>query len=130
MTGGRRKLDIDSFHALLEELSEEVPDELFKGLNGGIITLPEPKKGLHPEGRPPLYIMGEYRVQIPGMGRYIVIYYGSFMKVYGQGVSQASLRRELSKTLRHEFRHHIESLAGEKDLEIEDRIKILRYLYP
>ena len=29
----------------------------------------------------------------------------------------------------HEFRHHLESLAGERDLEIEDEIEISRYKY-
>jgi hypothetical protein len=111
---------------MLEEISKEVPDELFRELNGGILLLPETK--LHPESESPsLYTMGEYRTQIPGLGRYIVIYYGSFMKAYGEGANPAVLRRELRKTLLHEFRHHLETLAGVKDLVIEDEIALERY---
>ena len=121
-------MDIDSFHALLEELSEEIPEALFRDLNGGIMTLPETKKSIYAKDEAPLYTMGEYRVQIPGMGRYIAIYYGSFMAVYGINVSRVKLRKELRKTLLHEFRHHIESLAGERALEIEDKMNILKYL--
>jgi hypothetical protein len=119
-------LDIDSFHDMLEEISKEIPDELFKELNGGILLLPESK--LHPESETPsLYTMGEYRTQIPGLGRYIVIYYGSFMKAFGEWVNPSMLRSELRKTLLHEFRHHVETLAGVKDLIIEDEIALEKY---
>ena len=120
-------MDIDSFHDILEELSEEIPEDLFRQLNGGIVTLPEAR--IHPKsGNPTLYTMGEYRVQIPGLGRYIAIFYGSFEKIYGVNVNPARLRRELRKTLLHEFRHHLESLAGEKDLEIIDKQNLQKYM--
>lgn len=32
------------------------------------------------------------------------------------------------RTIKHEFTHHLESLAGEKGLEIDDAIKINTYL--
>ena len=120
-------LDIDSFHNMLEELSEEIPEALFRELNGGIVTLPEAR--IHAKsGTPRLYTMGEYRVQIPGLGRYIAIFYGSFMRVYGANPNPRTLRRELRKTLLHEFRHHMESLAGERDLEIIDKQKLQEYM--
>ena len=31
--------------------------------------------------------------------------------------------------LLHEFRHHLESLAGERDLEIEDAVAVSQYKY-
>ena len=119
-------MDIDSFHKMIEELSEEIPDDLFRELNGGILTLPEVK--LHPQSKKPAYYtLGEYRTQIPGLGRYIVIYYGSFVNVFGVNADTDTLRREIRKVLLHEFRHHIESLAGEKDLMIEDEINLQKY---
>ena len=119
-------MDIDDFQKILEVITEEIPEELFRELNGGVIVLPEFK--LHPESQNPcLYTMGEYRTQVPGLGRYIVIYYGSFMRVFGAGADPQRIRRELRKTLRHEFRHHIETLAGAKDLLIEDKLNLLKY---
>ena len=108
---------IDLVHIMLDEISEEIPTEFFKKLNEGIILLPKHKD--HPESIPDnrLYILGEYRRSITG--RNIVIYYGSFERVYN-GVSESKLREKLKDTLLHEFTHHIESLAGEKGLEIKD----------
>ena len=61
------------------------------------------------------------------MGRYIAIYYGSFLRVF-PGASREKIRRELRKTLRHEFRHHVESLCGENGLEVEDEVFLQNYL--
>lgn len=108
---------IEEVHKILDEVSEELPIEFFEELNEGIILLPEYK--MHPESRKMdrLYIMGEYSRSITG--RHIVIYYGSFKKVYN-GVSMRTLREKLKDTLLHEFTHHLESLAGERGLEIKD----------
>ena len=38
------------------------------------------------------------------------------------------LRRELRRTVRHEFRHHIEALAGEDALDREDEAQLGDYL--
>ena len=121
-------MDIDGFHEMLNELMDEIPEDILQDLNGGITVLPEMK--LHPkdaDGR--LFTMGEYHVQIPGMGRFIVIYFGSFERVFGKGlrIGRGRLRDELRKTLRHELRHHLESLAGERDLEIQDEYDIEAY---
>ena len=72
-----------------------------------------------------LCIMGEYCRQYH-LGRFIVIYYGSFAQVYGH-LPKEDLAKRLRKVLLHEFRHHLESLAGERDLEIEDAIEIAEY---
>ncbi len=106
-------------------LAAELPQEFYKELNGGIILLPQAK--LHPKHRAnDLYIMGEYHRDL-SLGRYIAVYYGSFLRVYGQ-LSGQQLRAQLRKTLRHEFRHHLESLAGERGLEKEDEQHINKYL--
>ena len=60
------------------------------------------------------------------MGRAIYIYYGSFKAVFGT-LPEAELRREMDKTLRHEFRHHLESLSGLRDLEVQDELELHRY---
>ena len=121
-------MDIDGFQYALEEASRDIPDELLKNLNGGIVVLPQLK--LHPGALSrDLYIMGEYHVQIPGLGRYIVLYYGSFERVFGRNTSNNnhSLRNEIRKTLIHELRHHIESLSGVRDLEHEDDMRLEAY---
>ena len=63
--------------------------------------------------------MGEY-VEDPYMGRMIYIYYGSFLEVYGE-LGEKELEEELRETLLHEFTHHMESLAGERGLEIKTK---------
>jgi hypothetical protein len=60
------------------------------------------------------------------MGRYITIFYGSFQAIYGH-LSKEKYKAKLKKTLLHEFTHHIESLAGDKSLEIKDKIKMEEY---
>jgi hypothetical protein len=50
------------------------------------------------------------------LGRYIAIYYGSFLRVYGH-LGREELKDELKKTLKHEFLHHLEAMAGARDLE-------------
>ena len=41
--------------------------------------------------------------------------------------SDEELRVQIRKVLLHEFRHHLESLAGERDLEIEDAVNVSQY---
>ena len=119
-------MDIEQFHAILEELSVDIPSEILRELNGGVVLLPEAK--LHRDDLAgDLYILGEYRVQIPGLGRYVAIFYGSFMKVYGENPNMRKLRTEIRRTLLHELRHHMESLAGMRDLEVFDEERIMQY---
>jgi len=115
---------IDEAEIMLEEIAEELPKEFYNKLNGGILLLPEAK--MHPARKADdLYIMGEYH-RSHDMGRYIVIYYGSFEVLHGH-LSPNAMREQLKKTLVHEFTHHIESLAGEKGLEIKDAENMRKY---
>ena len=121
-------MDIDGFQEILDEVAEEIPEDLLQNLNGGIIVLPDIK--YHPQAAArDLYIMGEYHVQIPGLGRYIVMYYGSFERVFDVLTpnDDTVMRQEVRKTLIHELRHHIESLSGVKDLEREDDRALMAY---
>jgi hypothetical protein len=34
----------------------------------------------------------------------------------------------MKKVLEHELTHHLESLAGEKDLEIADAVQLMKYM--
>ena len=115
---------IEEVHKILDEITEEIPKDFFRKLNKGIILLPEYK--LHPESEVDknLYIMGEYSRSITGRG--IAIYYGSFEKIYS-GSSARYLRERLRETLIHEFIHHLESLGGERGLEIKDAEDLKNY---
>lgn len=117
-------LTLEEFLEMLDELSGEIPREFFRELNGGVLLQPQEKP--HPQGQGnDLWIMGEY-CRNHHLGRYINIYYGSFMRVYG-GLPLEELRKRVRHTLIHEFRHHLESLAGRKDLEVLDAIKMAEY---
>ena len=114
----------EEFLEILDELCGELPSDFFKQLNGGVVLQEHAK--LHPNAREnDLWIMGEY-CRNGNMGRYINIYYGSFQKVYS-GLTYEALKNKVRHTLRHEFRHHLESLAGQKDLEIIDKVRLAEY---
>lgn len=116
---------IDEVQIILDEIAGELPPEIYKDLNGGIVLLPQVK--MHKKSiDDDLYVMGEYRHERIS-GRYIVIYYGSVDKLYGR-LSRERLKKRLKSVVKHEFVHHLESLAGERDLEIEDERKITEYL--
>ena len=122
-------ITFDEVGAMLDEIAEEIPQDFYRELNGGIVLLPETKR--HREGNRVgnLFILGEYhndRKGMGGMGRYIAIYYGSFMRLYAH-FPKASQREELRRVLIHEFTHHIESLAGERGLEIKDAEQLEKY---
>ena len=113
-------ISIDEMSLLLDEIAEELPQEVFRELNGGVSLLQETKHSVSdPDGG--LYTLGEYRRD--QMGRYIVLYYGSICAVHGYKTRE-ELRSSLKKLLTHELTHHMESLAGARDLEIKDK----RYL--
>lgn len=115
---------IEEVNIMLDHIAEGLPAEIFKDLNEGIVLLPSYK--LHKKSMPnaPLYIAGEYSVSLTG--RNIKIYYGSFKKLY-RNHPRKEIYKKLESTLLHEFTHHLESMAGERDLEIEDRIFLRDY---
>ncbi|HNZ83428.1 MAG TPA: metallopeptidase family protein [Sedimentibacter sp.] len=116
---------IEEVQLILDEIAEELPPEIYKDLNGGIILLPQIK--LHKKSvDDDLYVMGEYRHEMIS-GRYIVVYYGSVEKLFGN-LSRNRLKNKLRSVIKHEFIHHLESMAGERHLEIEDERKLAEYL--
>lgn len=116
-------VSIEETEEILTGFADELPEDFYKHLNGGIVLLPEEKRNTQAEG---LYILGEYHRDL-NLGRFITIYYGSFMRVYGY-MPKEQLKERLKETLLHEFTHHLESLAGERGLEFEDARKIAEYI--
>ena len=119
-------MTIDEMQDVLDDLAEELPEAFYRELNGGIVLLPGIKESEYAQRPGDLYTLGEYH-RGGGLGNYIKIYYGSFERVFGY-LSDEDMKNELRKTLRHEFRHHLENLSGEKGLEIEDELYIRNYL--
>ena len=111
---------------MLDHIADALPEGFYRELNGGIVLLPEEK--LHPAsaGRTDLYILGEYHHEPGGLGRYIAIYYGSFIRAHGY-LSTEQQQETLRHILVHEFTHHLESLAGERGLEIQDAKDLAKY---
>ncbi len=116
---------IDKVEQILNELVDALPKEIFKSLNGGVVLLPDRKYNEVARNND-LIVLGEY-YRSNTLGRYIKIYYGSIIEKYGH-LEEDKLKNKLDKVLKHELTHHLESLAGERDLEKEDLKFISRYL--
>ena len=115
-------LSIDQCYDILERLAEEYPPELLDSLNGGILLLEEALPD--PEAGEDVYIMGEYCWD--EMGRYINLYYGSFVELLAEE-DEGVWEDELLITLRHELTHHVEGLAGERSLEYKDSAQLAEF---
>lgn len=109
---------------LLEEAALEIPEVYYQELNGGICLKRECRLSPHAL-EADLYICGEYRHN-HYLGRLIQIYYGSILRVYGE-LSDTEMKKRLKHILEHELTHHLESLAGERDLEIQDQQELMEY---
>ena len=110
-------ISLEAFEDYTMETADSFPEVFFRELNGGVMV--RAGSPLHPAAEDhDLFILGEYHI--------IVLYYGSFVQCYG-GCSEEEIRVQIRKVLLHEFRHHLESLAGERDLEIEDAVNISQY---
>ena len=100
----------------LEEIAGGFPDAFFLDLDGGIQleeeALPDPD---FPPGE--MYIMGEYVHDM--LGRYIVLYYGSFAALLPEEDEEGWMD-EIFATVAHEFTHHLEETAGLHALDDKD----------
>lgn len=109
---------------MLDEIADQLPCELYRELNGGIIL----DRGfrIHPCAVDnDLYILGVYIRD--NLGKRIVLYYGSFIRVF-KDKTKDEYFEHLKKTLRHEVLHHNEYLAGCKELIFYDDKRIEEYL--
>ena len=100
----------------LEEIARQFPDAFFEDLDGGIqleeTALPDPD---FPPGE--MYIMGEYVHDF--LGRYILLYYGSFAALLEEEDEEV-WKDEIFATVAHEFTHHLEEDAGLHNLDDKD----------
>ena len=115
-------LTFEEAQAALDELVDELPPGIFKGLNCGVSLLPDV---LYDSNG--LLILGQYHVQPRGLGRYVTINYGSMMLAHGH-LCPIKFRDKLKKVLHHELTHHLESLAGDRSLEIKDALDVRKML--
>ena len=109
-------LTFEESQIALDEIAAALPPEIFVGLNGGYVLTEET---LFDAGG--LVILGQYHREPLGLGRYITVHYGSLCEVYDY-LSPQHFRDELKRVLHHELTHHLEDLAGDKSLEIQDEI--------
>ena len=120
-------ISIERFNEIVEEELALLPEYVFNDLNGGVVV--DEKINLHPDRlADDLYIMGTYSTS-PVMGKQIVIYYGSFTKTMPYA-DEETLRLKIRDTIRHEFRHHMETRAGffgKGTLIDEDKQEMNRY---
>ena len=120
-------LSAEEFNRIVSDLLDEFPEEFFRELSGGVIVseasvIPEYARGND------LYATGQYQ-EFSGV-RQITVFKGSFDRVYPQA-DAAETRELLRGILRHEFRHHLESLGGihnSSSLEAEDEREKQAYL--
>ena len=120
-------ISTEAYKAIVSELMDELPEEFFRELTGGVIlsealVIPDYAQGND------LYTLGQYQVCY-GL-RQIVMFKGSFDRLYPQADAKEA-RKILRGVLRHEFRHHIEFLGGihnSSSLEAEDERQKQAYL--
>ena len=100
----------------LEEIVQEFPESFFEDLGGGI-QLEE--RALQDPDFPPgeMYVMGEYVHDL--LGRYILLYYGSFAALLPDK-DEEGWKDEIFATVAHEFTHHLEETAGLHSLDDKD----------
>lgn len=115
------------YRSIVSELLDELPQEFFRELTGGVIVsdaelIPDYARGED------LFIMGQYRIDA-GI-RQIVLFRGSFNRAHPCAAADEA-REFLRGVLRHEFRHHLESLGGVRNsssLRAEDEREKQAYL--
>ena len=115
------------YRKIISELLDELPEEFFRELSGGVIVSDSPSIPDYAVGND-LYTMGQYQVSC-GI-RQIVMFKGSFDRACPQA-DAAEAREILRGVLRHEFRHHLESLGGVRNsssLEAQDEREKQAYL--
>ena len=120
-------ISIDEYQSIVAELLDELPEDFFQQLNGGVIVsealvIPDYAHGND------LYTMGEY--QIYSGIRQIVMFKGSFDRAHPSADAKKA-KELLREILRHEFRHHLEFLGGihnSSSLEAQDERDKQSYL--
>lgn len=121
-------ISFEEYREIVFELMEELPDEFFRELSGGVITSEGVSVPDYARGND-LWILGKY--QVFSRVRQITMYKGSFDRAYPHADAHEA-REILRGVLRHEIRHHLESLGGVHDdssLEAADERAKQEYLH-
>ena len=115
-------LNFEETQEALTQQIDALPPGIYKGLNCGVILIPDTMYDANG-----LLILGQYHVDPYGLGRYVTIHHGSLAVAYGHLSAEAFIEK-LRDTLHHELTHHLESLAGDRSLEIKDKQDIAKML--
>jgi len=115
-------LSFEEAQIALDEQMDALPPEIFKGLNCGVALIPDT---IYDENG--LIILGQYHVEPRGLGRYVTIHYGSICAAHGY-LDALGFREKIKYVLHHELTHHLENLAGDRSLEVEDAINMRKML--
>ena len=118
-------LTFDETGDALDEIAEQFPQALFRGLNGGVNLLEDAVEDPEfPGGE--LYIMGEFCEDC--LGKYINLYYGSFAALaQKEEWTEEDWSDELWTTLSHELTHHMEGLGGLHGLDDRDEEEMAEF---
>ena len=120
-------ISLEEYKAIVSGLLDELPPAFFRELSGGVLVSEATVRPDYARGND-LYTMGQYQV-CSGV-RQIVMFKGSFDRVHPHA-DAAEARELLRGILRHEFRHHMESISSihnASSLEAEDERDKKAYL--
>ena len=120
-------MDIERFEEIAAEELDLLPKDFFRELHGGVVISEEVKLSDNALEND-LYTLGVYKHN--SLGNSIILYYGSFTKTAGMLTSEEAWRKKIREVIRHEFRHHLEHLAGvhnSESLEAEDARELAEY---
>lgn len=112
-------MDYTTFEQLFDDVTADFPRQYLLGLHGWFLREEVQRDPVEPG----LYRLGEYIRDPRGLGDHIVLYYGSFVAVYGH-LPPSRMRKKIFDTFAHEVFHHLEHQAGRDQLGDDDR----RYL--
>ena len=121
-------ISFEEYRDIVSELMDELPDEFFRELSGGVVASEAAVIPNYAQGND-LFTLGQY--QVFSRVRQITMFKGSFDRAYPQADANEA-RRILRGVLRHEIRHHLESLGGVHDdssLEAADERAKQEYLH-
>ena len=121
-------IGIEEYRKIISELLDELPDQFFRELSGGVIVSEAVCVPSYARGDD-LFTLGQYQV-FSGV-RQVTMYKGSFDRAYPRA-NEDQAKEILRGVLRHEIRHHLESLGGihnSSSLEAEDELKKQEYLF-
>ena len=116
-------MDFRDFERRADDIFREIPEEFKHGIDGLRVVR---RAEVHPE-LPGIYTLGECRSEFypsdfggPGdVHSLVYLYYGSFLELARRS-DDWDWEGELWETITHEVRHHLESLASDDALEVQD----------